>query len=214
MSEGLSTLDGKPVNLDEAERQFHASMAEPSPDEPAAAAPPRRDPDAPYGRKADGTPRKTAPGPGRPPRARTQSKTDAGKGKTPETPQDISERRTEGGEALVNVLAAICLGVSVRGGIAWKADAVTLNVSAKPLAQAATAVAEQDARFAAMLDKITASGPYAALAAAGIPVAAQLARNHGVTAMAALNAVPPEQLIAQLEQDQESPDAGSPATEG
>jgi hypothetical protein len=65
VAEGLTTTDGQPVDLDQAEKQFHASMAAPDPAEPTHPAPPLKDPEAPYGRKADGTPRKRAPGPGR-----------------------------------------------------------------------------------------------------------------------------------------------------
>jgi hypothetical protein len=212
MTETLTGPDGQAVALDDLERQFHATMAAPEQTEPVAPAPQRVDHEAPYGRKADGTPRQKPAGPGRPAKARTQSKPASDKGKTPETPQDVSDRRTAGVESLVNVGAALCLGISVRGGDAFKADAVTLSASAKPLAQACTAVAEQDPRFARILDKITASGPYAALAATAVPIVAQLAMNHGVTAMRALNAVPPEELLRQL--DEVPPDAGSDSPAG
>ena len=75
MAEGLATADGQAIDLDAAEQDFHRAMAAPEPDEPEAPAPPKRtvDPDAPYGRKVDGTPKK-APG-GRPARPRvTESK--------------------------------------------------------------------------------------------------------------------------------------------
>jgi hypothetical protein len=208
MPEGLQTVDGKPVDLEQAEKQFHASMAAPSSDEPMAPAPPKVDHEAPYGRKADGTPRKRAPGPGRPPTARTTKQAPKDTGKSSESAQDVAERRTAGVESLFNVGAAMALGLSVRLGDAYKADAVVLSMSAKPIASACTEVAEQDPRFAALLDKITASGPYAALAATAVPIVAQLAMNHGVTAMRALNAVPPEELLAQL--DEVHPDEGLP----
>lgn len=76
MPEGLATEDGTPIDLDSVEREFAAAMAAPAADEPEAPAPPDLppfDPEAPYGRKVDGTP-KSGPG-GRPPRkekARTQ----------------------------------------------------------------------------------------------------------------------------------------------
>jgi hypothetical protein len=208
MTEALKTADGKPVDLDTSERQFHAAMAAPAADEPIAPAPPKVDHDAPHGRKQDGTPRKRAPGPGRP---RT-AKPAPGKATTPESPQAVSQRRTDGVESLVNVGAAVCLGVSTRLGDAYKADALVLSSAAKPLALACGEVAEQDPRFAKILDRITASGPYAALAATAVPIVAQLAMNHGVKAMAALNAVPPEQLLAQL--DEVVPDAGSESATG
>ena len=72
MAEGLSTADGQRIDLDDVDQEFAAAMAAPSGDDPEAPGPPDIgpvDPDAPYGRKVDGTPKK-APG-GRPPKART-----------------------------------------------------------------------------------------------------------------------------------------------
>jgi len=71
MPEQLATADGRKVDLDDADRAFAAAMAAPRGDEPEAPAPPKRepvDPEAPFGRKVDGTP-KRAPG-GRPPKPR------------------------------------------------------------------------------------------------------------------------------------------------
>lgn len=207
MAEALLTADGQRVDLDQAEREFHGAMAAPPSDDPIAPAPPKLDAEAPFGRnKKTGEPNKRPPGPGRPPKARTKPKAGKDTNQATESPEAISERRTAGVESLFNVGAAMALGLSVRFGDALKADAVVLSKSAEPMAKACTEVAEQDPRFAALLDKITASGPYAALAATAVPIVAQLAMNHGVTAMRALNAVPPEQLLAQLD---EVPDAGS-----
>lgn len=56
MAEGLTTLDGQPVDLDASEAQFAAAMAAPAADRPGMAAPPRKPPEpapdpenAPYG---------------------------------------------------------------------------------------------------------------------------------------------------------------------
>jgi hypothetical protein len=71
MPEALATADGRKLDLDNSERAFAAAMAAPRADEPEHPAPPKRapsDPDAPYGRRVDGTPKK-APG-GRPPKPR------------------------------------------------------------------------------------------------------------------------------------------------
>jgi hypothetical protein len=147
-------------------------MAAPAADEPMAAAPPKVDHEA---------PRKQAPQKSRKPRTTKRASKDTGQ--PVESPQAISERRAAGVESLCNVGAALCLGMSVRLGEAYKADAVVLSSSAAPMAKACTEVAEQDPRFAKILDKITASGPYAALAATAVPIVAQLAMNHGVTAI-------------------------------
>lgn len=84
MAEGLATADGQALDLDETERAFAAAMAAPRGDEPEHPAPPRRpvDPEAPFGRKVDGTPKKRAGG--RPPKARVQEAPSGGQapGKT------------------------------------------------------------------------------------------------------------------------------------
>jgi hypothetical protein len=70
MPEGLATEDGTALGLDPAEQEFARAMAAPEPDEPEHPAPPKRQQpagDAPYGYKADGTPKKAA---GRPRKAR------------------------------------------------------------------------------------------------------------------------------------------------
>jgi hypothetical protein len=72
MAEGLQTADGTEIDLDHVDQEFAAAMAAPSGDEPEHPAPPDlppADPEAPYGRKLDGSPKK-APG-GRPAKART-----------------------------------------------------------------------------------------------------------------------------------------------
>jgi hypothetical protein len=60
--ETLTTADGAAVQLADGDVQFAAAMAAPRSDDPEAAPPPRIDPDAPYGRKADGSPRRSAGG--------------------------------------------------------------------------------------------------------------------------------------------------------
>jgi hypothetical protein len=72
MPEGLQTADGEQIDLDHVDETFAAAMAAPAGDDPEAPAPPDvppYDPEAPYGRKLDGEPKK-APG-GRPAKPRT-----------------------------------------------------------------------------------------------------------------------------------------------
>src|SRR6202035_1779987 len=122
MSAMLVGPDGRIIELDEHEREFARAMAEPTPDTPAAPAPPKIDPAAPFGyNKKTGEPNKRRPGPGKPPRARVQSGASGDAGGTPETPQDRTQRRTDGVKGLVQTAAAGCLAVSLRAGDAWKA---------------------------------------------------------------------------------------------
>jgi hypothetical protein len=81
MPEGLATADGEKIDLDHVDQEFAAAMAAPSADEPEHPAPPDLpppDPEAPYGRKLDGTPKK-APG-GRPAKSRTTTQKAIGAG--------------------------------------------------------------------------------------------------------------------------------------
>lgn len=70
----LTDANGKPVDIGAAQTQFAAAMAAPEPSEPTAPAPPAVDQDAPYGRKADGTPKR---GPGGRPSTRKAAAADA-----------------------------------------------------------------------------------------------------------------------------------------
>lgn len=105
MPETLATAEGQLLEIDAAERDFARAMAAPEPGEPEAPAPPRReaDPDAPYGRKVDGSPKK-APG-GRPAKPRvTDSKPVAGKAAA--APADYTQPLAEFTSGLWMVLAA------------------------------------------------------------------------------------------------------------
>src|SRR5690348_6015743 len=70
MPETLATADGRVLDLDDTDAAFAAAMAAPTSAEPEAPAPPRRDPDpeAPFGRRLDGSPKKGRGG--RPPKPR------------------------------------------------------------------------------------------------------------------------------------------------
>jgi hypothetical protein len=200
MAEGLQTLDGQPVELAEAEREFHAAMAAPAQDEPAHAAPPKKDAEAPYGRKADGTPRKRAPGPGRPahdkPRVASAS---SATGKT-ETLEEVAKRRKDGVAGLVQITAAGTLMMHQRTGeISWQADTITLTTYTEPLADAVEQTCAYSASFARLVDKVTGIGPFAALTSVGLGLAAQLASNHGIQFGRMLGAAAPQDVIAEFE---------------
>lgn len=115
MPETLQTADGQRLDLDDTDRTFAAAMAAPRADDPEHPAPPRHDPpdpDAPFGRKLDGTP-KTRPG-GRPPKHRPREISappagpqDAqGKAKPAAAAADYTGGLTEFTDALWMVMAA------------------------------------------------------------------------------------------------------------
>jgi hypothetical protein len=106
--------DGQPVDLGAAEDTFNAAMAAPANGEaPDYPAPPRKDEEAPFGRKADGTPRARRAGPGRPrdDKARTgpvpkpAAKGKAGAPAGP--PADYTEVLSGFGQAVWMALAAV-----------------------------------------------------------------------------------------------------------
>jgi hypothetical protein len=114
MAEQLLGPDGQPVDLAAAEDTFNAAMAAPADGEkPDYPAPPRRDEEAPFGRKADGTPRARRAGPGRPrdDKARTGSVPKAppkGKPGAPAGPPgDYTEVLSGFGQAVWMALAAV-----------------------------------------------------------------------------------------------------------
>jgi hypothetical protein len=192
MSEGIQTPEGKPVDLDieaaaETEKAFARAMTEPAGDEKA---PPKRGPGRPPKTSDDGEKPRVRRGPGRPPKAATE----AAKPK----PAGLShEVRKQGVMGMVQLSAAGCmLAERATGQKAFRADAITLASSADELGEALAATADQDERFARVIDKICAVGPYSALVGVVFSVGSQIARNHGAQ-LPGTHA--PEDLIAMAE---------------
>jgi hypothetical protein len=184
----LTTPDGKPAEVDPAdtEREFARAMAADAPgDEPAA--PPKRQEPA----EQPARPRR-----GRPPKSEQARVT---KGTPATTPALTPVQRREGVKGLVQLGAGMCLVASkATGQDAFKADAITLASSAPEWADACVSVAESDPKFARVLDKVCAAGPYSALISVAVSTSMQLVRNHRPTA-ALPGTVAPAELIAQAE---------------
>lgn len=198
MPEGLQTPEGESVKLDAAEQEFNRAMAAPVTDYPA---PPKKTPaDAPYGLKADGTPKR---GPGGRPAKDKHDKVRAVSGPvSQQASQGQDAVRAEGVKGLVQLGAGVCLLLDQRTeGDAYKADALTLANSADEISRAVVETARHNARFGALVDKVCSAGPYAALVQIAFSVGAQIARNHGVLAAEAMGAIPPERLLSQLDED-------------
>lgn len=204
-------IAGKPVDVEAGEQAFHAAMAAPAADEPLAAGPPKVE-QAKYGLKADGTPRKRPAGPGRTP-ARTQAAgTHPAGGAKPvaETPQDALQRRTEGIESLFQFASAGTLMMWMRTDQkSWQADTITLSEHAPAVARAVAETAAVNPKFAALIDKVTAVGPYGALISAVLPLMAQLASNHGIAVGRAMGGKTPEELISEFESANANPVSGA-----
>lgn len=95
-------------------------------------------------------------------------------------------------------LPALVLGLVARttGNPALALDSATITLHAPDLAEAIDATAQAQPWLAAILDKAVEVGPYGALVTAVLPLALQLAANHGrVPANEQFGILTPEQLI-------------------
>jgi len=181
----LTTEGGKPVEVteqaDAINDAFRSVMD--AEDGPAEQAPPKR-------------PEKPAPaadkpkrGPGRP-RNEDKSRTTA-KAATSLSDAD----RAAGVQGLAQLGSALVLMAGkATGNAAYLADAATIANNAPAIADACVQVAKNDARFAAALDKVCSSGPYAALVGVGVSVGIQCLRNHR-PGLALPGTVHPDELL-------------------
>lgn len=199
MPETLTMPDGTPVDLPEAERDFHAAMAAPASDEPEHPAPPKVDQDA----KPKRSPTKSS-------KPRTTKQAPKAKQAAAETPQAIAERRTDGVKGAVQIGAMVTAGLHMRTGEkSWLADTYTITDAAEPLADAVVQTCVISPAFARAIDKVTEVGPYAALATVGLQLVVQLASNHEVGMARAMGGKSADEVIAAHQDDEVSPDAGT-----
>ena len=189
MAEGLSTADGKPVDVPPvgAEEGFaevmagaaRAADAEPAQEIPA---PPKRDPEAPYGRTKDGTPKK-GPG-GRP----SKDKPRVAAPKAAQSKKDFTRELT----GLVQLGWGILAPTS-------PADAAAVKLAGPGMVQAWNALAQENAQVAAGIQWLTSGSAYGAVVMATAPLILQVLANHGRISherVAALGVHDPAQLAA------------------
>jgi hypothetical protein len=165
----LETLDGQTVETELPELAAPGDADQAPPPRPAGpTAPPPTAPTAPRRR-------------GRPPRQQADKARVA-----PAPPPSLSDdaRRT-GVTGLMQLGASATLLASKAtekrnkpASDAFKADAVTLASHADNIAEACIQTAHADPKFAALLDKVCAAGPYGALILAVSGIGAQIVRNH------------------------------------
>lgn len=172
---------------------------------------PAHDPEAPYGRRADGTPyqkspeerqrlsdqlaagRERAKREGRTrPKVRQPSRAPARPRRAAAAAPKVSPHK----QAALGILqlAAAPLAMAGRWVPVLQLDALALTLHAEPLADALAAVAEEDSRWAAVMEKAGNIGPKGALILAGLPVVLQLAANHRL--------MPPNPDMGILDRDQ------------
>ncbi len=132
------------------------------------------DDDAPYGRKADGTPRQK---PGRRP---------SGSPTSPRRPAG-STRRATGRKTTVDYrpgiigmlqIPAFALGAAGQLNPALALDGAAISLHAPNIAEALNQLANENPAVAAALDRILQAGPYGAIIGACLPLAFQIAANH------------------------------------
>lgn len=144
------------------------------------------DPEAPYGRKPDGTPYKRSSET----RARLAANLSRGRARRGATavkaPGKIAGRKPtaanvkyrDGVEMLLAIPKTVLSMLGQRSR-ACALDAMTLDVHGPKLADAVQDAADNDERIAQALDKILAVGPYGELIGAVLALGTQMAYNHG-----------------------------------
>jgi hypothetical protein len=166
--------------------------------EPTTATPPidmvNPDTEAPYGRRADGTPRAK---PGRRPGA--QSRPTRTRSTPPPT---IADYKTP-----ILGLFQIPAGALAMAGMrrpVFAADAAAITIYSPNIAEALDQLAHERPEVAAVLDRVLQVGPYGVLIAAAAPLVLQLLANHNAVPPGIMGTVPPETLIANF-----MPEAGA-----
>lgn len=173
------------------------------------------DPDAPYGRRADGTPKSKPgrkPGSEQPPTAAAAPPRISAGARKKTTAKGAVDYRP--GIAGVLQLVVTPLAIAGQRNEALAADAAALSIHAGPLIEAVNDLAQEQPAVASALDRLLAAGPYGALIGAVIPLAVQIMANHKVVppeAAQALGAQDPADLAAQLQRKTQQPPAPAPA---
>lgn len=94
------------------------------------------------------------------------------------------------------------IGQLIQGGLMLTknyADAAAVGMHWDGVAKEVATLAEAEPAVARVIDLVIQAGPYAGLIAAVMPLAMQIAANHGMIPAGATGVVPPEVLQSQME---------------
>lgn len=198
--------DPQPLTDDEIDAGA-ATVPAPSSDDP--------DPAAPWGRKADGTPkakpgrRKTGESPAAPPMRPAGTK---GRRTSAPSAPGRPGRSTDAAAATYSKVVADTLAVPAALLLGWgmqanspalAADGAVLIEGTPALADAVGRLAVDVPQVAAILDRLAQASPYAALVTAAGMIVAQIAVNHGAIPPGLIpGTVGPEALIQRVAEKQ------------
>jgi hypothetical protein len=170
-------------------------------DDPAGGGAPGFDPDAPFGRFANGKPRKSAPG------SRAGGKRPAGKRKaTPPAPRKVGGRTvpvqaqtdyTEASLTLVGIAQSVtAVAGTMLSNEAFKADTATLLLMGPQLAVVSGELADSEARWASVLERVSTTSKWSPGLMVAFSLGMQLAVNHRLIPPGIAGTRSPEEVLS------------------
>ena len=193
-SEPEIELGLQPVDADD--------QGDPDDDPAGAAPPPAYDPEAPYGRFKNGKPKKAprrtakSSGPKRVPAPRRTAAKKPPAAKKAAGPDYFKMS----GDMVMEGVGILGVVAKITKSPALMADTVTLDLHAGNLADISAEFAEEEPRWAQMLERITSVSRWNKPLTIGIAIFAQAAVNHGMLPPGIMGSRPPAELLEIAEQ--------------